>query len=113
MTEPSGAIGRHGPASRLPAPRSPRPTIRQVPTRIDHQCSARECARKEIYVLEARCFNCQWEGEIAVTVGHEVSGTGSTARCPRCECRRIHNGNFIGREAPADTQDDAQPKDAA
>jgi hypothetical protein len=69
-----------------------------TPQRIDHRCSARECEQKDSYVMEASCFNCKWEGEIAVTVGHEVSGATSTAACPRCECRRIHNGNFVSRE---------------
>ena len=67
-------------------------------TLVDHRCSHRGCATRDAYVLESRCSNCGWEGEILVTVGHEASGTRSTGRCPQCECQRLRNGNFVRRE---------------
>lgn len=83
----------------MPADRTPQARQRAVEL-VDHRCTHGTCARKGSYVLESRCSNCGWTGEIAVTLGHEAAGARSTAQCPRCECRTLRNGNFVRSEAP-------------
>lgn len=78
-----------------PQPRQSSPDV------VDHRCRHGSCKRKGAYVVESTCSNCGWKGEVIVTLGHEAAGTRSTARCPRCECYRLMNGNFV-RTEPAD-----------
>lgn len=63
-----------------------------TPEVLDLRCSAGTCARRGAYVVNGRCGNCGWEGEVIVSKSHENP---RRARCPRCECARVDGVGFV------------------
>lgn len=57
---------------------------------IDATCSHDTCATRGTYRLNGHCTNCDWNGAVIYTRGHQSS----KVECPCCGCKTVQRVTF-------------------
>lgn len=52
-------------------------------------CGKARCLNQGFYTVPGRCLNCEWEGMMAFTRGHEVMLGPLGPKCLECGCRTL------------------------